>query len=47
MGEVEDEDEAEDEYADQGDEYADEADEYPEEDDGAEEPAPARSGRRG
>jgi len=41
------EDEAEDEYADQGDEYADEADEHPEEDDGAEEPAPARSGRRG
>jgi len=45
--EVED-DAADDEYADQGDEYADdEADEYPEEDDGAEEPAPARSGRRG
>src|SRR5689334_11213001 len=45
-------DEAEDETADQGDEYADESDEYPEEDIGAEEgdeadqPAPARSGRR-
>lgn len=45
--EGEGEGEAEDEYADEGDEYADEADEYPEEDDGAEEPAPARSGRRG
>ena len=39
--------EAEDEYADQGDEDADEADEYVDEDEGADEPAPARSGRRG
>ena len=39
--------EAEDEYADQGDEDADEADEYVDEDEGADEQAPARSGRRG
>src|SRR4051794_31939415 len=39
--------EADDEDVDQGDEDADEADEYVEEDDGADEPAPARSGRRG
>jgi hypothetical protein len=39
--------EAEDEYADQGDEDAAEEDEYVDEDEGADEQAPARSGRRG